>query len=198
MNHLYKIVRPCNFAGWADGACQYHQDNQAVQNIKDIHGDMPRKAPQKKVTGFSVADLAKILKVKMPSPDPDDMDTWADRNRSANRNHRTQGRAGATAPKDVEQLRKEGHCFTCNKQGHISRNCLDKPVDKPTTQKKKTKVHQAPITDEETSDEEDYGSPEANTWVCKVQTLLKEEKEDIICQAWEAQTGMTVGPDADF
>ena len=37
MNHLYKIVRPHNFAGWADGACKYHQDNQAVKNIKDIH-----------------------------------------------------------------------------------------------------------------------------------------------------------------
>ena len=47
MNHLYKIVRPHDFAAWADGACQFHQDNQAVQNIKDIHGDTPRKAPQK-------------------------------------------------------------------------------------------------------------------------------------------------------
>ena len=27
MNHLYKIVSPHNFAGWADGAHQYHQDN---------------------------------------------------------------------------------------------------------------------------------------------------------------------------
>ena len=80
------IVHPRDFAGWADGACQYHQDNQAVQNIKDIHGDMPRKAPQKKVAGFLVAELAKILNVKMPSPHPDAMNTWADRNHSANRN----------------------------------------------------------------------------------------------------------------
>ena len=86
MDHLYKIVRPHNFAGWADGVCQYHQDNQAVQNIKDIHGDTPRKAPQKKVAGFSAADLAKILNVKMLSPHPDAMDTQADRNRSANQN----------------------------------------------------------------------------------------------------------------
>ena len=26
MHHLYKIVCPRNFTGWADGACQYHQD----------------------------------------------------------------------------------------------------------------------------------------------------------------------------
>ena len=87
MDHLYKVVRPCDFAGWADGARQYHQDNQAVQNIRDIHGDTTRKAPQKKFAGFSAEDLAKILKVKMPSPHPDAMDTWADRNRSVNQNH---------------------------------------------------------------------------------------------------------------
>ena len=75
MNHLYKIIHPHDFAGWADGACQYHQDNQAVQNIKDIHGDTPRKPPQKKTAGFNMAELAKILKVKMPSLDPDAMDT---------------------------------------------------------------------------------------------------------------------------
>ena len=75
MDHLYKIVCPHDFAGWAEGARQYHQDNQAVQNIKDIHGDMPKKAPQKKVAGFSAAELAKMLNVKMPSPHPDAMDT---------------------------------------------------------------------------------------------------------------------------
>ena len=86
MNHLYKIVHPRNFAEWADGAHQYHQDNQAVQNIKDIYGDMPRKAPQKQFARFSAVDLAKILKVKILSPDPNAMDTWADRNHLANRN----------------------------------------------------------------------------------------------------------------
>ena len=86
MNHLYKIVCPCDFAGWADGARQYHQDNQAVQNIKDILGDTQRKAPQKQFAGFLAAELAKILKVKMPSPDPNAMDMRTDRNHSANRN----------------------------------------------------------------------------------------------------------------
>ena len=159
IEHLYKVIRPHDFAGWADAARQYHQDNQAVQNIRDIHGDMPRKPPQKKTAGFTVAELAKILKVKMPLLDPDAMDTRANRNRSGNRN-RTRGRASATAPKDVEEQRKTGHCFTCNKQGHISRNCPDKPADnKPTTQKKNTKARQAAITDDETTDEDeiDYG-----------------------------------------
>ena len=58
MDHLYEIVCPHNFVGWAEGARQY-QDNQAVQNIKDIHGDMPRKPPQKKTAGFTVEELAR-------------------------------------------------------------------------------------------------------------------------------------------
>ena len=86
MDHLYKIVHPIDFAGWADGARRYHQDNQAVQNIRDIHGDTIKKGPQKQFAGFSAVDLAKILKVKMLSPDPNAMDTRADRNRLANRN----------------------------------------------------------------------------------------------------------------
>ena len=84
MDHLYKIVHPCDFAGLAKGACQYHQDNQAVQHIKDIHGDTPKMSPQKKVTRFTVAELAKILNVKMLSPHPDVMDTQADRNHLVN------------------------------------------------------------------------------------------------------------------
>ena len=128
MDHLYKIVCHCNFAGWAERAHQYHKDNQAVQNIKDIHGDTPKKPPQRKTAGFTVEELAKILKVKMLFLHPDAMDTWADRNCLANRNQ-TKGRAGATTPKDVEQQHKEGCCFTCSKQGHISWNCLDKPAD---------------------------------------------------------------------
>ena len=201
MDHLYKVVCPCDFAGWANGACQYHQDNQAVQNIRDIHGDTPRKAPQKKVAGFSAEDLAKILKVKMPSPHPDAMDTRANRNRSANKNCWTQGRTSTTTPKDVEQLCKEGHCFTCNKQGHISWNCLDTPVNsKPTNQKKQknSKACQVNIEDHQTSDEEDYRSPENNAWVCNGQTLTEEEKIAIINRAIAVQTGMEVGSEANF
>ena len=166
---------------------------------------MTKKAPQRQFARFSAADLAKILKVKMPLPDPNGMDMCADRNRLANRNHRTQGRASTKAPKDVDQQCAEGCCFTCNKQGHISWNCLDKPTDnktnKPPFQKKKAKACQAAIIeDKETSDDEgsDYGSPEANSWVCNGRVLPVKEKEDIVHRAWEAETGMLVGPDVDF
>ena len=131
------------------------------------------------------------------------MDMRADRNRSANRNRRTQGRASATAPKDADQQRTEGRCFTCNKQGHISRNCPDIPADTKTNKpplQKKAKARQAAIEDEGTSDEEDvdYGDPDINAWVRKGQTLKTESKETIVHRAWEAETGMLVGPEADF
>ena len=110
------------------------------------------------------------------------MDMRADRNRSANRNRRTQGRASAIAPKDVDQQCAEGRCFT---QGHIARNCPDKPADnkanKPPFQKKKAKAHQAAIFDEETSDgETTHEVPEIEAWVRKGQTLKTEDKETIV------------------
>ena len=101
----------------------------------------------------------------------------------------------------MEEQRKTGRCFTCNKQGHIARNCPDKPADtKPSTQKKNAKARQAAITDDETTDEDDidYGSPEANSWVHKGQVLPVQEKEDIVRMAWKAETGMLIGPEADF
>ena len=100
----------------------------------------------------------------------------------------------------MEQLCKEGCCFTCNKQGHIFRNSPDKPADnKSTNQKKKnSKACQVNIDDHETSDEEDYGSPKNNAWVHKGQTLTEEEKITIINRAIAVQTGMEVGSEVDF
>ena len=76
---------------------------------------------------------------------------------------------------------------------------MDK-TNKPPFQKKKAKARQATIENEETSDEEDidYGDPDINAGVCKGQTLKTESKEEIVRWAWEAETGMLVGPEADF
>ena len=78
---------------------------------------------------------------------------------------------------------------------------MDNKINKPQFQKKKAKARQAAITDnKETSDEEDidYGSPDINAWVRKGQTLKTESKEEIVRRAWEAETGILVGPEADF
>ena len=78
---------------------------------------------------------------------------------------------------------------------------MDNKTNKSPFQKKKAKARQAAIMeDEETSDEEniDYGDPDINAWVRKGQTLKQESKETIVRRAWEAETGMLVGPEVDF
>ena len=92
------------------------------------------------------------------------------------------GRAGTTEPdKDIEKLRKEGRCFTCNKQGHISRNCPDKAKNK---NKAPVKARSAEIedSDEETKSE----TSEPLNWDAYVRlgkTLRESDKLTIIRKA---------------
>ena len=65
MDHIYKVVRPLDFQGWASAARQYHQDNMAVQNIRGIYEDTAnRKKSTTPKTGFTAPQLAKVLGVK--------------------------------------------------------------------------------------------------------------------------------------
>ena len=36
MDHIYKVTRPLKFHEWNNTARQYHQDNTAVQNMRNI------------------------------------------------------------------------------------------------------------------------------------------------------------------
>ncbi|KAH9059455.1 hypothetical protein EDB83DRAFT_2520577 [Lactarius deliciosus] len=124
MDHIYKVIRPINFQGWADGVRQFHQDNTAVQNIRGIYKDMPKKRNSK----VNPYQLAKVLGVKMPSPNPNAMDTQADCTQSSWNRNKTKARTSITnSSNSREDQMKTGCCFTCNKQGHLSRNCPDKP-----------------------------------------------------------------------
>jgi hypothetical protein len=196
MDHIYKVARPQDFAQWTEAVCQYHQDNTAVQNIRGIYEDTPRKQSSQK-KGFSAQQLAKILGVKMLSLDPNAMDTRADRSRSFNKNRRTQGRAANVTADATETQRKEGRCFTCNKQGHISRNCPDKKKkDKASVKACKAETEDSGAEgDGEKSDEEELISPEA--FVCLGKTMKEKDKIAIIKAAIEAEQGKE-GPDADF
>jgi hypothetical protein len=131
MNHIYKVNRPQTFVDWANAICQYHQDNTAVQNLRGLHDDTLWKKNTMQQKGFSPQQLAKILGIKMPTPDANVMDTCADRSHSWRNNKGTKGCVSATAPstssKDTEKQCVEGRCFKCNKQGHMSRICRDPP-----------------------------------------------------------------------
>ena len=48
MEHIYKITRPMDFNGWADGARAYHQDNTAVHNIRGVIEDTPKKSSSRR------------------------------------------------------------------------------------------------------------------------------------------------------
>jgi hypothetical protein len=196
MDHIYKVARPQDFAQWTEAVHQYHQDNTAVQNIRGIYEDTPRKQSSQK-KGFSAQQLAKILGVKMLSLDPNTMDTRADRSRSFNKNHRTQGHAANITADATETQQKEGRCFTCNKQGHISRNCPDKKKkDKALVKARKAETEDSGAEgDGEKSDEEELISPEAFVRLGK--TMKEKDKIAIIKAAIEAEQGKE-GPDTDF
>ena len=49
---------------------------------------------------------------------------------------------------DPDDQRQQGHCFTCNWQGHIVQNCPSKPKQKPKTPP--AKVRQAEAKDSNT------------------------------------------------
>ena len=106
------------------------------------------------------------------------MDTRADRSRSFNRNKGTKGRVSATK-EDPEIQRKEGRCFTCNRQGHIARDCPQKPKEKP---KEKSKARQAETEDsqDETSDEEPDFKSDFTSFVRKARTKSEETRLELL------------------
>src|SRR6266404_4323510 len=93
VNHIYKVVRPQTFQDWADVARQFHRDNIAVQNLRSISEDFGgRNKGGGKKGGMTASQLAALLKVKLPLPDPNAMDTRADRSRSWCYEHRPLGK----------------------------------------------------------------------------------------------------------
>jgi hypothetical protein len=194
MDHVYKVTRPQDFQQWTDAVRQYHQDNTAVQNIQGIYEDTPKKQSSQK-KGFSAAELAKILGVKMPTPDPNAMDTRADRSQVFNKNCRTKGRAGTTTTDPIEKQHKEGRCFTCGKQGHIARVCPDKDKDKkgkaPVKSRKAQTEDSGDEGDGESSDEEGTTSPAA-AYVRLGRSMKEADKLTILKMAVDAEQGKEV------
>ena len=153
MQHIFLIVKPVNFNGWADVAQDYHQGNAALQGICDISEDASSKKTSKK-TGFLAKQWAQILGVKLPTLDTNAMDTCTDRSHSCSKNKGSKGCASSTK-ENPETQHKEGCCFTCNKQGHLAQNCPDKPAK--NSDKGKVKARTA---DTKPIDSEDEAKPQ--------------------------------------
>ena len=77
----------------------------------------------------------------------------------------------ATTEAEKEKAQKEGRCFECGKQGHLTRNCLDR---KPRTQS--TKVTEAPTS----AKVEEFKAPTPAEVAKWLQQSSSEDKEAFI------------------
>ena len=190
MEHICLVIKPRNFQGWAEAARQFHQDNTAVQNLRNLNSEAPRKFGNKK-TGISAKQWAQILGVKLLTPDSNAMDTHVDRTHSYFRNKGSKGRA-STTKEDQDKQCQEGRCFTCNKQGHLARNCPDKPW------KDKGKV-KARTAKTETGDSDDIATldDEATILYQQARAMKEESKIRFVQMAIEVEQG-TEGDGLDF
>ena len=199
MNHIVKIVQPQNFADWCNAIRQYHADNTAVNNLKGLGlGD---QAPQKKkkgtLAGMTPAQWAHILRVKLPK-DSNAMDTSARSKSFYQKKKKTQARL-ATASDIEDTQHREGRCFTCNKQGHLSKNCPDKEKKKPKG-KAPAKACIAETEDdsaEEESSKEESDDDWAETFIKKARAGPEKGKLQILQKAIKAQQG-EVSEEEDF
>ena len=119
------------------------------------------------------------------------MDTRADRTHSYFKNKGSKVRA-STTKEDPDKQRQEGHCFTCNKQGHLARNCPDKPW------KDKGKV-KACTAETETGDSDDIATLDDKAAILyqQARAMKEESKIRFIQMAVEAEQG-TEGDGLDF
>ena len=124
------------------------------------------------------------------------MDTRADRSRSYFRNKGSKGRVSSTK-EDPETQRREGCCFTCNKQGHLARNCPDKPAK--TSDKGKVKARTAKTKPIDSDDEVSSMTVEekAKAVIRLGRSMEEEEKFNFLMRVIEADKGAE-GEDMDF
>src|SRR6266704_4782827 len=151
VDHIYKVVRLVDFQGWAEATRQYHQDNTAVQNIQGIFEETPKKTSTMGGKPRILTQLlARILGVKMPTPNPNAMDTHADRTRSNNNWKKGPKGRVASAEEESTNWRKTVECFHCHQKGHIQRLC----PNKTTKEGKKPVKARVADTDADNAEEE--------------------------------------------
>jgi hypothetical protein len=221
VDHLYKVVKPGTYPEYCEAIRQFHADNTAVQNLKGHQdkgglytkgqdGLYTKKDRKNLLGGYTANEWAKILgvdqsKIEIPRRS-DAMDTSA---RFRSKFQRTKGRTGTTKP-DLDTQRKEGRCFHCNRQGHVSRNCPDKSdssskkkktPSKGRAAKAKTSTSSAASSDaDESSSEEEESDKDVDSFLRRTKALKTKDQLHILQMAIEAERGKTteLGNEEDF
>ena len=124
------------------------------------------------------------------------MDTRADRSCSYSKNKGSKGHTSSTK-EDPETQRREGRCFTCNKQGHLARNCLDKPTKTLDKGKVKARSAETKPVDSEDDAEPQTIEEKARAVIQLGRSMKEEEKIDFLMRVIEADKGAE-GEDMDF
>jgi hypothetical protein len=186
-----------------------HQDKGGLYT-KGQDGLYTKKDRKNLLGGYTAHEWIKILefdqsKIEVPRRS-DAMDTSA---RSRSKCQRTKGRTGTTKP-DPDTQRKEGHCFHCNRQGHVSRNCPDKrdpnskkkkTPSKGRAAKAKTSTSSASSSNAGVSSSEEEESDRAvDSFLKEAKALKTKDQLHILQMAIEAERGKKVdlGNEEDF
>jgi hypothetical protein len=206
VDHLYKVAKPGTYPEYCKAIRQFHADNTVVQNLKghQDNGALYKKKDRKNLLGgYTERKWAKILgidqsKVEIPKRS-DAMDTSA---RTRSKFKGTRGQATTTAKPDTDTQCKEGRCFHCNRQGHVSKNCPDnsdssskkkKTPTKGRTAKAKTSTSSASSSDGDvSSSEEEESDSDVDSFMIHAEALKMGSKLHILRMAIEAERGKKV------
>jgi hypothetical protein len=198
VDHLYKVVKLGTYPEYCEAIQQFHADNTVVQNIKGYqNSSTPQKKDRKNFLGrYSQREWAKILgvdlnKVKMPKRS-DAMDTST---RSRSKFNRTRGQVAKVEKPDTDTQRKEGCCFTCNQQGHLSKNCPQKEGSKKKAPIKGRAV-ETEASEADVSSSKDKPD-DLNSFLKRSKALKTDTKLTILKMARDAEKGQKVELEAE-
>ena len=101
-----------------------------------------------------------------------------------------------TTTEDPETQRQQGRCFTCNRQGHLARNCPKKPKEKkqtPPTKGRKAKAEDS-NSDTESDNSSIHGASATVKWdkdkfLKLAKVAPEEDKVELIKWAADGEEG---------
>jgi hypothetical protein len=103
----------------------------------------------------------------------------------------------STRPKDTEKQCTEGHCFNCNKQGHISRNCPDKKDKPKTLNKPKVQAHKIETENSGSDADSEPEADDPDSFIKRARAMKEDHKREIMLMVIAADKKVE-GSDQDF